>query len=255
MAKPRWSQHFLRDSGVVARILGAAGLEPGDRVLEIGPGEGALTLPMLERVSRVVACEIDPHWAARLKNLKGPLKVLQGDFLKVDLKRELTGGCEGGWKVVANLPYAITSPILEKLLLEGAGRISDMWLMVQKEVAERVAARGTRDTGALTIFVQLRAEVELLFEVPRGCFDPPPEVDSAVLHFRLHPVPEGVDLARLSQLVRVSFHQRRKMLKRSLSPLLGDRAEDVLRQAGIDPTRRPETLRWEDFVALERAWG
>lgn len=245
--KPRWSQHFLRDSTVVERILEAASLTPEDRVLEIGPGAGALTLPMIMRAGRVLACEIDPHWASRLGAAPN-LTVVRQDFLDVDLARLLP---EPGWKVVANLPYAVTTPILEKLLSAPFGLFSAMWLMVQKEVAERVVARGTRSSGSLSHFVQLRAHAELLFTVPARCFAPPPEVESAVLHLVPRPLPEGLEVARLERLVRTAFAQRRKMLKSSLSGLVD---ADTWQRSGIDPTRRPETLTLDEFLKLERSW-
>lgn len=237
--KPRWSQHFLRDSTVVERILAAAALEPTDKVLEIGPGAGALTLKMVERVGHLLACEIDPHWAQRLP--KDPrLKVVNQDFLDFDLTRAIQ---DPPWKVVANLPYAVTGPILQKLLAHG-DLFSGMWLMVQKEVAERVVARGSRESGALTHFVQLRAEAELLFLVPARCFSPPPEVESAILKLTPRPVPEGVDPVRFEKLVKLAFSQRRKMLKKTIAP-------ELLTRAGIDPERRAETLLLEDFLRLE----
>lgn len=241
--KPRWSQHFLRDSRVVERILDAAGLTSEDRVLEIGPGVGALTLPMLERVGRLLACEIDPHWAQRLPR-DPKLRVLQQDFLDVDVERLL--GQETGWKVVANLPYAVTAPILEKLLESRQHFGNGMWLMVQKEVAERVVARGTRASGALSHFVQLRADPTLLFTVPARCFQPPPEVESAILHLAPKALPEDLDPARLERLVRTAFSQRRKMLKATIDP-------KALEAAGIDPTRRAETLTLDEFIRLERS--
>lgn len=228
---------------MVERILAAAGLTGRDRVLEIGPGPGALTLPMLEQVERLVACEIDPHWAERLP--RDPrLRVVNQDFLEVDLTALLP---EPGWKVVANLPYAVTGPILEKLLTAPEGMFTGLWLMVQKEVAERVVARGTRASGSLSHFVQVRADPELLFLVPARCFAPPPEVESAILRLIPRPLPEGTDPERLERIVRAAFSQRRKMLKATLDP-------EKLRRAGIDPTRRAETLTLEEFLALERSW-
>ncbi len=236
--KPRWSQHFLRDSTVVDRILAAAALTPDDRVLEIGPGPGALTLPMMTRVQRLVACEIDPHWASRLPR---SITVVNQDFLDVDLRALLP---EPGWKVVANLPYAVTGPILEKLLAQG-DLFTGMWLMVQKEVAERAVARGTRESGALSHFVQVRCDATLLFTVPARCFDPPPKVESAILRLIPRALPEGVDFASFERLVKLAFSQRRKMLKATLEP-------SRLQAAGIDPTRRAETLTVDDFVRLCR---
>lgn len=245
----RWGQHFLHDPGVVKKILDAAGLGPGDRVLEIGPGEGVLTLPMTERADRVLACEIDPELARRLPE-RPNLTVVQQDFLKVDLESLLED--PPGWKVVANLPYYITAPILEKLLLEGSSRIKAMWLMMQWEVAERILSPASRKAGSLTYFVSYFATPRLALKVKPGAFRPPPEVDSAVLELVLKPERDVEARPGLFRLLRAAFNQRRKTLRRSLRSVL-EEPEVSLEKAGIDPGRRPETLSLEEFLRLERA--
>lgn len=241
-------QHFLSDPHWIEKILDAAQLAPGERILEIGPGRGAITLPMAMTGARVTAVELDPELAARLRSSMSNLVVVEQDFLQVDLPKLL--GHEPGWKVVANLPYYITTPILERLLTRSEGLISDMWLMMQHEVAERIVSPETRLSGSLTHFVRFYSEATYLFRVPPGAFQPPPEVDSTVVHFRFQPPPEDCPPRRFFQILRQAFAQRRKMLRSSLKGLV---APEAFEAAGVAPERRPETLRFEDFVALERA--
>ncbi|MCA9790517.1 MAG: ribosomal RNA small subunit methyltransferase A [Candidatus Eremiobacteraeota bacterium] len=245
----RWGQHFLRDRRVVEKILDAADLGPEDQVLEVGPGPGAMTVPMCERAGRVVAFEIDPQWAEKLP-ANPNLRVVGGDFLKADLRAELGSG---PWKVVANLPYYITGPILEKLFFEGQGLVTDMWLMMQKEVAVRLTSPATREAGSLTYFAAYFCHPKLLFKVKPGSFAPPPEVDSAVVHLHMREEPLECDRDRLFRLVRQAFSMRRKTLHRSLRGLLEEPGA-VLEKAGISGQRRPETLSLEEFIRVERAW-
>lgn len=246
----RYGQHFLHQASVVDKILEAAQVSEHEQVLEIGPGEGVLTAPLCRLAGRVLACEVDPELAQRLPGHQR-LEVVVGDFLEQPLEKLLG---DGPWKVVANLPYYITTPILEKLLLEGAGRISGMWLMMQKEVAQRIVSPASRLAGSLTYFVGLRARPRLLFTVKPGAFRPPPAVDSAVLELIPTPIPEAIDSQRFTALVRQAFQMRRKTLKRSLRGLV-EEPERLLQKADIDPKRRPETLTLEDFIRLERLWG
>ncbi len=250
MSPRRLGQHFLKDRSVVGRILAEAGVGPEDRVLEIGPGRGALTRDLAEAAGRVLAVEVDRELAERLPT-HPHLELVCADILRVDLPTLLAPHRD--WKVVANLPYYITTPILEKLLTEGQGFLQGLWVMVQKEVAERMCARGTRESGSLSHFVQYHAETRLLFRVPPGSFQPPPEVDSAVVRLLPHarpPVEAPHDL--MFRLIRAAFGMRRKTLRRSLASLIA-RPEEALAEAGLDPTRRPETLVLEDFAALARA--
>lgn len=239
-------QHFLTDAHWIERILEAARPAPGERILEIGPGRGALTFPMAMAGAQVLAVEVDPELAARLRTSSG-LVVVEQDFLQVKLAELLPPPSD--WKVVANLPYYITTPILEKLLTEGGGRISDMWLMMQHEVAERIVSPASRLSGSLTHFVRFYSQASYLFRVPPAAFQPPPEVDSAVVHFRFHEPPGDCQPRRFFQILRQAFAQRRKMLRSSLKGLV---QPEQFEAAGVDPQRRPETLSFEEFVALER---
>lgn len=250
MPRRRLGQHFLKDSGIIRKILAEARVGPEDRILEIGPGRGALTLPLAEAAGRVLAIELDAELAGRLPS-HPHLEVVQADILELDLDHLLAPYDD--WKVVSNLPYYITTPILEKLLTQGKTRIAELWVMVQKEVADRMSARGTRESGALSHFVQYHAQTRTLFRVRPGSFQPPPEVDSAVVHLRVHRTPP-VDAPEelLFRLIRTAFGGRRKTLRRSLAGVLPDPVP-VLEAAGLDPMRRPETMVLEDFAALARA--
>lgn len=250
MARRRLGQHFLKDRAIIKRILAEAEVGPEDRILEIGPGKGAITKDLAEAAGRVVAIELDPVLAGALPP-HPRLQVVHADVLEVDLEALLAP--HDDWKVVANLPYYITTPILEKLLTQGRSRIRSMWVMVQKEVADRMAARGTRESGALSHFVQYHADTKVLFKVPPRAFAPPPEVDSAVVRLLVHRTPP-VDAPEklMFTLIRAAFNGRRKTLRKSLAGLLPESGA-TLERAGIDPMRRPETLTLEEFAALARA--
>jgi 16S rRNA (adenine1518-N6/adenine1519-N6)-dimethyltransferase len=241
-------QHFLHDPDTIEKILQAASVGPGQRVLEIGPGRGALTYPLAMSGAQVLAVEVDENLASKLKPSAGLVVVCQ-DFLHADLGQLLAPPGEL-WKVVANLPYYITTPILERLLIHGHPWISDMWLMMQHEVAERICSPATRQSGSLTHFVRFHAQATYLFKVPAQAFSPPPEVESAVLHFRLHPPPPDCVSRRFFEILRRAFAQRRKMLRTSLKGLISDSQFEA---AGVVSQRRPETLHFEEFLALERA--
>lgn len=255
--RPRLSQHFLHDRRTARRIAGSLRAPPGARVLEIGPGEGALTGPLLERGWRVTAVELDEKLAERLERHWGDrgLTVVRADILEHELEDVEP------WYVIGNLPYAITSPIVFHLL-EQAERVEipEIVIMVQKEVAERMAAApGSRAYGALTVGVHLAAEAEILFDVGPGQFRPPPRVRSTVV--RLVPGgPAGLGeerRERVRDLVRTAFEQRRKQLRNSLKAgswdLSGDRGARVQDRAGIDLGRRPETLSVEEWLRLDEA--
>lgn len=239
-------QHFLQDPRVIDQILSVANPQPGQKILEIGPGRGALTYPMLLSGAQVLAVEVDEQLAAQLKPSEH-LRVVRQDILKVRLSELLA---DGPFKVVANLPYYITTPILEKVLQEGHGLIQELVLMMQHEVAERIVKPAHRLSGSLTHFVRFHAQAEYLFKVPPSAFLPPPEVDSAVMRFTLHAPPEDCLARRFFEILRRSYAQRRKMLRSSLKGLVSD---EQFQKAGIDAQRRPETLHFEEFLALERA--
>jgi 16S rRNA (adenine1518-N6/adenine1519-N6)-dimethyltransferase len=257
--RKRFGQHFLEAAWVV-RLIDALEPAPDDTFLEIGPGRGALTAPLARRVRRVIAVEIDRDLAAGLPALVPPnVRVVEGDFLEVALDALLQGE-RLPVRVVGNLPYNVSSPILIKLLEshDRGRRLSDATIMLQREVADRVAARpGTPDYGVLAIQVALHADVARLLTLPPGAFRPPPKVTSAVvrLRFRAPTVAVG-DPAVFERIVRGVFLQRRKTLANALKPVadaLGRNAARLLDAAGIEGRRRPETLTLEEFARLAGA--
>jgi 16S rRNA (adenine1518-N6/adenine1519-N6)-dimethyltransferase len=246
LPRKRFGQHFLTDRAAVDRIVAAIAPAPGDRLVEIGPGQGALTAPLLERVNRMDAVEIDRDLAAALaQRFPGERLCLHAaDALAFDF-------CALGTalRVVGNLPYNISSPLLFHLAQQSAC-LRDCHFMLQLEVVERMAARpGGRTFGRLSVMLQYRFAVEQLFRVPAGAFRPAPKVESAVV--RLVPQPAGAprarDEGRFASLVAGAFSQRRKTLRNALRPWL---SEAQIAQAGIDPGARAETLAVADFVRL-----
>jgi 16S rRNA (adenine1518-N6/adenine1519-N6)-dimethyltransferase len=244
----------------VAKLIEALAPAPADVFLEIGPGRGALTTSLAPRVGRLIAVEIDRDLAAALSAKLPPhVRVVQGDFLDADLAALLRDEAKPV-RVVGNLPYNVSSPILLKLLnAAGEGRtLSDATVMLQKEVADRVAASpGTSDYGGLAIQAALVADVERLLTLPPGAFRPPPKVTSAVvrLRFRAPQVDVG-DRRIFDRLVRGVFLQRRKTLLNALKPVadaLGTSAAEMIARARVDPTQRPQTLTLADMARLSRA--
>jgi 16S rRNA (adenine1518-N6/adenine1519-N6)-dimethyltransferase len=253
-------QHFLRDRAVVDQILELVRPTGHDLVVEIGPGRGALTEALAARAGRLLALEIDAALVAQLQErfaAAPTVEIRQADARQFDYAglRARANDPDGRVLVVGNLPYSVGKPILAALV-ESGGAIDEMALMLQKEVAERVAALpGSKIYGALSVLTQVSASVRLAFSVPPGAFSPPPQVDSAVLHLRPHrepPVPIG-DAARFGAVVRAAFGQRRKSLANALAAGLAISAERARRQAeaaGIDPGRRAETLSLAEFARL-----
>ncbi len=241
---------------MAARIADAVPAEAADRVVEIGPGRGALTGPLLERGFRVLAIELDRELAAGLRerwDAEDSLELVEADALEVMLPPAAAG--EPLW-VVGNLPYAITSPLLFHVLDQvGQAGIAGMVFMIQREVADRVAARpGTRDYGVLSILVQLHASVERVLSLPPGAFRPPPRVHSAVVRLTFGPPAVTIrDQAMFDALVRSVFMQRRKQLANALAPFAASHGLDagrVLAGAGLDAARRPETLQLAELARL-----
>jgi len=249
--RKRFGQHFLHDPGILARIVAAIGPRPDDRLVEIGPGEGALTLPLLRAAGKLTAIELDRDLIEPLREKAqgvGELTIVNADVLKVNFAEFAH---DGRIRIVGNLPYNISTPILFHCL-EHAAAISDMHFMLQKEVVDRMAAPpGSKTYGRLSVMLQLRCTVEPLLRVPPGAFRPPPKVDSAVV--RLVPLPANelpdVDFSLVEKLVRAAFGQRRKTLSNALSKLATAAAIDA---AGIDPRARAEQLAPEAYVALAR---
>jgi len=266
--RKRFGQHFLHDPGILARIVASVAPRPDDRIVEIGPGEGALTLPLLRKAGHLTAIELDRDLIEPLRVKAqgvGELTIISADALTVDFgalargwpirlgpsRPSMASGALALLRIVGNLPYNISTPILFHCL-EHAGAIEDMHFMLQKEVVDRMAAApGSKTYGRLSVMLQLRCTVEPLLHVPPGAFRPPPKVESAVV--RLVPLPAqqlpDVDFALVEKLVRAAFGQRRKTLSNALS----DRASaaDIV-AAGLDPRARAEQLAPEAYVALAR---
>jgi len=254
-------QRFLVDRAVLSAIVEAAELSPDDDVLEVGPGPGVLTAALAERVRSVTAVEVDPRMVALLEETLAAhpnVEIVRADALKVDL---LGIAARPISRIVANLPYQITTPLLERFLADGR-RPPLIVVLVQQEVARRIAAtaRGARERGYLSVFVQSFAEPRLVRRVPARAFRPAPRVDSAVVALRTRPQPAFAPLAQepFLRLVSDAFRHRRKQLRSALGHEAGldrERATDVLRRSGIAPERRPETLALEEWIALARAIG
>ncbi len=258
MVTPKKSlgQHWLHHEPSLNAICAAANLQPTDTVLEIGPGEGPLTKKLVAKAKQVVAVELDNYLAAALPvRVPAPnLRVIHADFLQFDL-----GQLPPGYKVVANVPYYVTSPIVRRLL-ESPTPPSRSVLLVQKEVAQRLAAK-PGDMSILGISAQFYADVTLGEVVTADKFDPPPKVDSQVVIFNRHPVPlfNDIDTKIFFQVVKAGFSEKRKTLRNSLSGGLGikkDEAEALLKKAGIDPAARAETLslvQWHSLTLVYAA--
>jgi 16S rRNA (adenine1518-N6/adenine1519-N6)-dimethyltransferase len=254
-------QHFLADPNTARRIVRLAGIGPGDRVLEIGPGLGSLTLALAEAGAEVVALELDERLAAVLAATlagadagAGAVRVEVGDALRVDLSALLAGD-PGEWHSVSNLPYNVATPVVVRLL-EEVPRVAYLLVMVQREVGERLAAGpGSPAYGAVSVKVAYFADAEVVGTVPATVFVPPPLVESVLVRMtrRAEPPVDVPSPARLFALVRAGFAQRRKMLRRSLRPALGDGVADVLTAAGVDPSTRAEALSLSEWAAVARA--
>jgi 16S rRNA (adenine1518-N6/adenine1519-N6)-dimethyltransferase len=248
-ARKRFAQHFLHDPGVIERIIAAIAPRPGDAMVEIGPGTGALTAPLLERLERLEAVELDRDLIPALQRLdagRARLTLYNQDALGFDFAA-LARGC-GRLRVVGNLPYNISTPLIFHLLGAVQG-LQDMHFLLQREVVDRIAARpGGKTYGRLSVMVQYHCEAERLFAVGAGAFSPPPKVDSAFLRLRPLPTPPPLrDRERFERIVAQAFSQRRKTLRNALRGLV---SEQDIRAAGLDPARRGETLSVGQFVAL-----
>ena len=248
--RKRFGQHFLHDPRVIEKILLAISPRPGDTLVEIGPGLGAITLPLLERAGRLTAVELDRDVIPALQESArghGELTVIQGDALETPLGPLAPAG--GKLRLLGNLPYNISTPLLFHFL-EQADCVQDMHFMLQKEVVQRMAAKpGGKEYGRLTVMLAARCRVEPLFNIGPGAFRPPPKVDSAFVRLVPHvtaPFPVA-DRGRFAQIVAQAFSHRRKTLKNALAGLID---EDAIRRAGIDPKARPETLSTADYARL-----
>ncbi len=258
----RWGQHFLVNRGVIERIVAAFEPHPQDHVLEIGPGRGALTRPLLARVAHLVAVEIDPLLVTALRTefarevSSGRLVLVRSDILKLDLVSllsEMRSPAGQGVRVLANLPYNIASAVILRLLRQGPP-FRDMLVMVQREVAARIlAVPGHKTYGSLSVLCQSCARVESVLRLRPGSFRPIPRVDSQVVRLTARPPaePGAPDPETLAALLREAFAQRRKTLLRNLARREGlTAAEALIRGAGLDPRSRPEQVSVEGFRAL-----
>lgn len=248
MTKKYLGQNFLFDPSILKRIIQTANLTQDDTVVEIGPGLGRLTRMLADEVKKVIAIELDGELYERLKNELsgyGNIELIHGDALKYPY------GTLNEFKVVANIPYYITTPIIFKLF-EHRDRLGSITIMIQKEVARRIAAgHGNKEYGILSLMTQYYGRPELGFIVPRGAFRPVPKVDSAVVHIEIYKKPpvKVKDEALFFRVIRTAFSQRRKMLANSLKPVSPD-IKEILPLAGIEPNRRAETLSIEEFAKL-----
>ncbi len=277
----RWGQHFLVNPGAIDTIIGAFGPGPDDLVLEVGPGPGALTRRLAGRVRRLVAVEVDPDLAARLRADLMPtdpgagVEIVESDILRIDLDGVLAGlGASPARRarVIANLPYNIATAVILRLL-ERRALLSDLLVMVQREVAARLLSPPGRKTyGGLTVLCQAQARVESILRLRPGSFRPSPKVDSEVIRLTLRDPVQIGDLAGLPELLRIAFERRRKTLLNNLARLprtgpgggappfgaettLGAAAaEALIRGAGLDPGCRPEHVPLPGFLDLLRSW-
>jgi 16S rRNA (adenine1518-N6/adenine1519-N6)-dimethyltransferase len=251
-ARRRFSQNFLHDPAQIARIVEAIDPQPGASLIEIGPGLGALTGPLLARAGRLIAIELDRDLAGRLRERfdSSVLDLIEGDALKVDWV-QLVARLDAPVRILGNLPYHVSTPLLFALV-PIAGKVADQHFLLQREVVDRMVAKpATADYGRLSVMLQMRYQVKKLLDIGPGAFTPAPKVWSSLV--RLVPLPADelpeVDAAAFARTVTAAFSQRRKTLRNALSALMD---EEGIRAAGVDPKARGETLDVNAFVRLAR---
>lgn len=250
VARKRFGQHFLTDSGVIDAIVRLIDPRPGQAMVEIGPGLAALTQPLVERLGHLTVIELDRDLAARLR-AHPQLTVIESDVLKVDFSAVNRPSGAMKLRVVGNLPYNISTPILFHLL-RYVDTIEDQHFMLQKEVIDRmVATPATAEYGRLSVMLQWRYAMENVLFVPPASFEPPPRVDSAVVRMEPLKQPPRLDPTRLGEIVQVAFSQRRKLLRHSLGRWL----DDLGFTGGFDVQRRAEEVPVADYVSLVQALG
>ncbi len=240
-------QHFLQDDNILQKIVETGDVQPGDHIVEIGPGVGVLTAKLLERADHVTAIELDERMIPLLRNYTNyneKLTIVNENALQVPLPEE-------PYKVIANIPYHITSPLLRHAFLESKVSPKSMTLLIQKEVADRIC--DTENAGMLTIIVALFGKATKVINVPPKAFVPPPKVDSAVIHIECydHPLVDEETLQQVMKLTKIAFSMKRKMLSNSFGTFPG--GLELLEAASIDPTRRPQTLSIDEWIALAKA--
>jgi 16S rRNA (adenine1518-N6/adenine1519-N6)-dimethyltransferase len=243
--RKRFGQHFLVDEGVIAAIVAAVSAKVGEHVVEIGPGLGAITRPLLKDCGALTVIELDRDLAARLRRVQG-LDVIEADVLRVDFAALATARGGEKLRIVGNLPYNISTPILFHLL-DGIEAVADQHVMLQREVAERMAAApGVKAYGRLSVMLQWRYAIEPVLEVAPQAFDPPPQVESSVVRMTPKLPAPGVDARVLAELVSVAFSQRRKLLRHTLGRWLQARAPGI----DFDVQRRAEEVPVEEYLSL-----
>ena len=242
--RKRFGQHFLTDRGIIEDIVQAIAPQPGQAMVEIGPGLGAMTQPLVERLGHLTVIELDRDLAVQLR-ARANLTVIESDVLRVDF-RQLADAANTKIRVVGNLPYNISTPILFHLL-DVADAIEDQHFMLQKEVIDRMVAKpSTSDYSRLSVMLQWRYAMENVLFVPPASFDPPPRVNSAIVRMLPHAAPGAVDVKLFSELVRVAFSQRRKLLRHSLGKWLEARNFS----GTFNLQRRAEEVTVSEYVAL-----
>ena len=242
--RKRFGQHFLTDRGIIEDIVQAIAPQPGQAMVEIGPGLGAMTQPLVERLGHLTVIELDRDLAVQLR-ARANLTVIESDVLRVDF-RQLADAANTKIRVVGNLPYNISTPILFHLL-DVADAIEDQHFMLQKEVIDRMVAKpSTSDYSRLSVMLQWRYAMENMLFVPPASFDPPPRVNSAIVRMLPHAAPGAVDVKLFSELVRVAFSQRRKLLRHSLGKWLEARNFS----GTFNLQRRAEEVTVSEYVAL-----
>lgn len=256
--KPKKSlgQNFLTDKNIRAKIINACGLTPEDTVLEIGPGQGELTKLIAPRVKRLAGLEIDSslcgQLAESLKEFKNA-EIINADILKFDFKKYFKSAKIKKLKVIGNIPYYISTPIIEELL-KHREKIETIFITVQKEFAERIAARpGSKTFGSLSCFIQYYAEPEILFLIKKGSFFPAPKIDSCLLRLKIRnrPVIKVRDERLFFSIIRAAFNKRRKTLRNSLEDVFpSEKLAQFFTKYSLNPNTRPECLGLEDFANL-----
>ena len=244
--RKRFGQHFLTDRGIIEDIVDAIAPVAGQAMIEIGPGLGAMTQPLVERLGHLTVIELDRDLAVLLRK-KTELTVIESDVLRVDF-RVLAAAVKPKLRIVGNLPYNISTPILFHLL-DVADVVQDQHFMLQKEVIDRMVAKpSTSDYSRLSVMLQWRYEMENVLFVPPQSFDPPPRVDSAIVRMLPHASPEVLDVKLFSELVRVAFSQRRKLLRHSLGKWLEARSFSGV----FNLQRRAEEVPVSEYIALAK---
>ena len=255
VARKRFGQHFLTDRGIIEDIIQAIDPKAGERMVEIGPGLAAMTQPLVERLGQLTVIELDRDLARQLR-LRPQLTVVESDVLKVDfpaLAQSMSQGTDSQGphkiRVVGNLPYNISTPILFHLL-DAVDVIEDQHFMLQKEVIDRMVAKpSTSDYGRLSVMLQWRYAMQNVLFVPPHCFDPPPRVNSAIVRMVPHAAPAVLDVQLLSEVVQVAFSQRRKLMRHTLGQWLQARAF----KGDFNVQRRAEEVPVHEYVALVQA--